>query len=122
MRTLFPPRLCFTPRLDVSLDAADLTTRRLDKPDKVKAGADPIFAEDYDSESPLCILKVNSLQLPLIDLVIPPLTAKDDIDPDYYEDFSVEDYVKEYYDDVKYKDWAMEEVLAEIHDATGCLM
>ncbi|BGO89878.1 hypothetical protein NBRC10512_005649 [Rhodotorula toruloides] len=99
---------------------ADLTTQRLDKPDKPNPDDKrAFFAKDYNPEASPCLLMVDSLRVPLVDLVLPPLTAKDDIEPNYYPDFSVEEYVKEYYDERK--DWAMESVLAEMHDAAGCV-
>ncbi|BGO97981.1 Proteophosphoglycan ppg4 [Rhodotorula toruloides ATCC 204091] len=99
---------------------ADLTTQRLDKPDKPNPDDKrAFFAKDYDPEAPPCLLMVDSLRLPLIDLLIPPLTAKDDVDPLHYEEFPVEEYIKEYYEEGK--EWAMERTLAEMHDAAGCV-
>lgn len=97
----------------------DLTTQRLDKPDR-KAPDDNrnFFWERSDPRFPPCYFMLDAIRLPLIDLLVPPSTAKDDLAKLEGEEFGLAAYLRDFYIN---KDPDGELLLAKVHDAEGCL-
>ncbi|BGO89877.1 hypothetical protein NBRC10512_005648 [Rhodotorula toruloides] len=94
---------------------ADIITHRLDEPGKVG----PI--ERY-SDWPKCLLIFEKLYVPLIDLLVPPMTAADDLPVDFGEELDeaeLDAYIDEDYDNLSWIRPSEERRLAREFVAVG---
>lgn len=99
--------------------APDLTTQRLDKPDKMAPDDKRnFFWERSDPRFPPCYFMLDAIRLPLLDLLVPPFTAKDDLANPEDEDFGLAAYLRNFYLNKESDD---ELLLAKVHEAEGCV-
>ncbi|BGO97982.1 hypothetical protein NBRC10513v2_001982 [Rhodotorula toruloides] len=99
--------------------SVDLTTQRLDKPDKMAPDDKRnFFWERSDPRFPPCYFMLDAIRLPLLDLLVPPFTAKDDLANPEDEDFGLAAYLRNFYLNKESDD---ELLLAKVHEAEGCV-
>ncbi|GEM11748.1 hypothetical protein Rt10032_c16g5765 [Rhodotorula toruloides] len=97
-----------------------LTTQRFDKPnDEQPNGGDP-SASDEELETPPCLLMVDELRTPLLDLLIPPTLAKDDREGSYRA-VELDNYVDEFYENQDLHESEVQRLIPEMHQCQGGL-